>query len=101
MNCTRGFGLPLEIGLLAVSQRMLGREGREQVHQPGDDTGPARLVAGPKPGPVVAVEILVEQQAIAPVRIVLELRRSSVDRPTAIRAFRKMFDSRRAISSAT
>ena len=46
---------------------------REQVHEPGDDAGPAGLVAGAEAGAVVAVEVLVEQQAVAPVRIVLEL----------------------------
>ena len=49
----------------------------------GHDAGPARLVAGAEPGAVVAVEILVEQDVVAPVRIVLELLGAAVDRPPA------------------
>ena len=47
--------------------------------------GPAGLVAGPEPGPVVAVEVLVEQDEVPPVRVVLELlgrrRRPAAGRP--------------------
>src|SRR5262245_39671381 len=47
----------------------------EDVHhldQLGHQPGPSGLVAGPEPGAIVAVEILVEQDMIAPVRIGLE-----------------------------
>ena len=38
----------------------------------------------PEPGPVVAVEVLVEQDQVAPVRVVLEALRRAVDRPPAV-----------------
>jgi hypothetical protein len=41
-----------------------GVEGREQVHDAGYDPGPAGLMAGAEAGPIVAVEKLVEQDAI-------------------------------------
>ena len=50
----------------------------------GDDAGPAGLVAGAEPGAVVAVEVLVEEQQVPPVRIVLELLRAAVHRPAAL-----------------
>ena len=73
------------IRLLPSLHRLLGREGREQVHQAGDDPRPAGLVAGPEPGAVVAVEILVEQEAVAPVRVLLEGRVAAEDRAAAVR----------------
>ena len=44
---------------------------------------PAGLVAGPNARAVVAMEVLIEQQQITPVRILLELLRAAVDRPAA------------------
>ena len=58
----------------------------EQVQQRRDQGSPARLVAGAQPRAVVAVEVLVEQDVVAPVRIVLEFGRSAVDRPPAVGA---------------
>src|SRR3954470_7239040 len=49
------------------------------MHQPRDDSRPPGLMARPETRAVVAVEVLVEQEQIAPVRIGLKLRRSSVD----------------------
>ena len=46
--------------------------------------GPAGLVARAKAGAVVAVEVLVEEDVVAPVRVVLELLRAAVDRPAAL-----------------
>ena len=46
--------------------------------------GPAGLMAGAEAGAVVAVEVLVEQDEIAPVRVFLELPRAAVDRPPAV-----------------
>src|SRR5262245_45070485 len=69
----------------AEPEVLLQRAGREQVHGTGDDAGPSRLVARTEPGAVVAVEVLVEQHEIAPVRILLELLDPSVDRPPALR----------------
>src|SRR5215813_10448213 len=46
---------------------------------------PAGLMARPQPGAVVAVEILVEQQMIAPVLIVLKRRLTAEHRPATAR----------------
>ena len=58
-------------------------ETAEELDQFRDETGPAGLVAGPKAGAVVSVEVLVEQNVILPVRIGLEFLRASVNRPPA------------------
>src|SRR5262245_12341197 len=47
---------------------LLRRAGREEMHAARDDAGPAGLVARPEAGAVVAVEVLVEQHEVAPVR---------------------------------
>src|SRR5947209_10257780 len=52
----------------------------------GDEAGPARLVARADAGAVVAVEVLVEQNHVAPVRVALELLRVAEDRPAAVLA---------------
>src|SRR5262245_6627242 len=73
-------------GRLAHLEELLGRTGGEQVHAAGDDPGPAGLMARAEPGAVVAVEVLVEQDEIAPVGVLLELRAPSVYRPPPILA---------------
>ncbi len=65
-------------------QQGLGVDTPKQVQEGSDQSGPSRLVAGPEPRAVVTVEILVEQDQVAPVRIVLELGRPAVDRPLPI-----------------
>jgi hypothetical protein len=49
-----------------VLEEILGAGGREQVHEPRDDTRSSRLMARAEPGAVVPVEVLVEQNQIAP-----------------------------------
>src|SRR5687768_13531667 len=49
-----------------------------------DQTGPAGLVAGAKPGAVVAMEVFVKQQVILPVGICLEFFRAAENRTPAI-----------------
>ena len=71
-------------GLRSTPASCFGVEPPEQVEQRRDEPGPAGLVAGAEPGAVVAVEVLVEEDQVAPVRIVLELRRAAVDRPPPI-----------------
>src|SRR5206468_1636226 len=53
----------------------------EQVEKDSDQTGPPRLVAGAETRSVVTVEVFMEEDQIAPVRIVLELGGPSVNRP--------------------
>src|SRR5438046_6366097 len=68
---------------LAALQHLLGRPGREQVHGERDDTGPAGLMARAETGAVVAVEVFVEQDEIAPVRVFLEFPGRPVYGPSA------------------
>jgi len=62
-----------ERGGFSLLERILRIEKSKELDYFRHDTGPARLVAGAKAGAVVAVEILVEQDMVAPVRVVLEL----------------------------
>src|SRR5437773_4172519 len=54
------------------------------LHELGDETGPPRLMTGAEAGAVVAVEVFVEKQQIAPVRVALELLRVAVHGPSAV-----------------
>jgi len=65
-------------------QPFLGIDAPEEIEEERDEPRPARLVAGPEARAVVAVEILVEQNEIAPVRVVLELRAAAVDGPSSL-----------------
>ena len=53
------------------------------LHQLGDDARPPRLMAGAHSGAGVSVEIFVEQNQVAPVRIGLEFLKSAKDRSAA------------------
>ena len=59
-----------------------GVDASEEINQHRDTSRPTGLVTGAEPGAVVPVEVFVEQDQIAPVRIVLELVRPAVDRPS-------------------
>ena len=60
---TRLHGLHLrDTSQLAELQNLLRRRRGKQMQGPGDDSGPSGLVAGAEPGPVVAVEVFVEEQ---------------------------------------
>jgi hypothetical protein len=74
----------LGIGSLAAFESLLRRESRKEMCQAGDNACPSRLVAGAEAGPVIAVEVFVKQQAIAPMRIFLKLSGSSIDGAAAI-----------------
>src|SRR6516165_12729726 len=69
---------------LAEVEHLLGRARCEEVHQAGDDARPAGLMAGAEAGAVVAVEVLVEQHTVAPVRVVLELPGPAVHGPPPV-----------------
>src|SRR5262249_52543689 len=71
-------------GCLAEFEELLGCARREDVHDAGDAAGPPRLVAGADACAVVAVEVLVEQDQVTPVRVVLELARAAVYRAPAV-----------------
>src|SRR4051794_16514821 len=55
----------------------------EIVEQDCDQPGPAGLVAGADAGAIVAMKVLVEQEAVAPMRVILELPRGAEDGPPA------------------
>ena len=65
-------------------QQGFGIDTPEEFQERSNQTGPACLMAGAKPRSVVAVEVLVKQNQVAPMRIFLEFRRSPVDRPLPI-----------------
>lgn len=65
-------------------QELLRRHIRIPLDEPGDDAGPSGLVARSQPCTVVAVEVLVEEDVIAPVRVLLELRYGSKGRAPAV-----------------
>ena len=87
--------------LLAFQLQVFGLDTPEQVEEDRDQTGPPRLMAGAEPRAVVTVEVFMEEDQIAPVRIVLKLGGPSVNRPPAALSRRKVLDSRREISWAT
>src|SRR6266480_1224355 len=58
-------------GHLAQLKHLFSRGSRKEVHAACNDARPTGLMAGAQAGAVVAVEILVEQDEIAPVRIIL------------------------------
>src|SRR6516164_800221 len=60
-------------------EELLSIDAPKDVNQFGNQTSPAGLVASAKPGAVVSMEILVEQNVIFPLRITLELLGTSVD----------------------
>src|ERR1700755_1950070 len=61
-----------------------GVDGGEEMHDARDDARPARLVVRPDSGAVVAVEVLVELQVVAPVRVRLELLSAAVECAAAV-----------------
>src|SRR5215212_2479360 len=58
--------------------------GRGAVDEVGDDGGPAGLMTGADAGAVVAVEVLVKEDVVAPVRVCLHHLGRAEDRATAI-----------------
>src|SRR5262249_31107617 len=68
----------------AEFEDLLGRGGCEQMHGSGNDPGPARLVTGAEPGAIVAVEVLIEQDKVAPMWVLLKPPRASIYRPPTI-----------------
>src|SRR5215470_5035262 len=55
-----------------------------QLDEPGDQPGPSGLMARAETRAVVAVEVLVEQDVITPVRVRLELLRAAIDGAPAL-----------------
>src|SRR5208337_2670472 len=68
---------------LASLKQLLRIEQSEKLDQLRNQSCPSRLVTRSEPGAVISMEILVEQDVVAPVRVGLEFLRSTVDRPPA------------------
>src|SRR3954468_6511640 len=68
---------------LAGFEELLRRDRREQVQEASYDSRPTGLVARSQAGPVVSVEVLVEEDEVLEVRIVLELPGAPIHRPPA------------------
>src|SRR5829696_9948591 len=73
-----------EVGAEVGGQQVLRSRVAAHLDHSSHETGPARLVAGPEPGAVVAVEVLVELQHVLPVGIALEALGPAVHRPAAV-----------------
>src|SRR5215203_962429 len=61
-------------------------ETAEQIEEHRGQTCPPGLMAGAQPRSVVTLEELIEEDQVAPVRILLELGGATVDRPASVRA---------------
>jgi hypothetical protein len=62
-----------ERGLIAYFQSPLGIEDAVKLDEFSNKSGPAGLVAGAQPGTIVAMEVFIEEDVVAPVGIALEL----------------------------
>src|SRR5258707_6277143 len=74
-----------ECGLSTCSQDPRGVQEAKELDEFGHESCPAGLVTGAQPGTIVAMEVFVEVDVVAPERIVLELFRAAVDGSSAIR----------------
>src|SRR5436190_81787 len=62
------------------------------LHQLRDQGCPAGLMTGTNPSPIIAVEIFVKRNKVAPVRICLKLLHSAEHRPPAVLILLKDLD---------
>src|SRR5438270_6925605 len=68
----------------AFCKHLPGIQNSVKLNDLGHQSSPAGLMAGAQSGAVVAVEIFVEQDMVAPVGIALELFCAAIDRPPAM-----------------
>ena len=71
-------------GLPAHLQGPRGIQGTVKLDQFGHEPGPAGLMAGTEARAIIAVEVLVKEDVIAPVGIALELLTAAVDGAPAL-----------------
>src|SRR5215472_18635013 len=71
--------LMFERGSLSTGKKRVRIDLPIEMNQPSYDSGPSCLMTGAQSSSVVTVEIFVKQNVVAPVRVVLELLRASVD----------------------
>src|SRR5580765_1731882 len=65
----------------APSKELLSIDPAEELNHFADQTGPASLMACAQAGAVIAVEVLVKEDEILPMRIRLEFLGASICRP--------------------
>src|SRR5258708_20403976 len=74
-----------ECGLSTCSQAPRGVEEAKELDEFGHESCATGLVTGAQPGTVVAMEVFIEVDVVAPVGILLELFRATVDGSPAMR----------------
>src|SRR5208337_2044691 len=72
-------------GAAAAGAQCLGADAAEQQRKQSRGPGPAGLVTGADAGSVVAVEVLIEQHQVAPVRVGLQDRLPTMHGTAAVR----------------
>src|SRR6266481_166596 len=74
-----------ECGLSTCSQDPRGVQEAKELDEFGHESCPTGLVTGAQPGTIVAMEVFIEVDVVAPVGIRLELFRAAVDGSSAMR----------------
>src|SRR5689334_4215431 len=75
--------------MLAEFEHLFRRRGCKQVHGARDDARPAGLMTRAQARAVVAMEIFVKQDAVAPVRIFLDLLLAAIHWPATVLVFKE------------
>ena len=75
--------LAFERRYLAAFEQLLRVEEAEELDQLRHDARPPGLVTRTEAGPIVAVEVFVEEDVVPPVRILLKLLGAAVHRPAS------------------
>ena len=65
--------MPVDCGRSPSLKKLVATGVGKEIHKWSNQIGPTGLVAGPQPGPVIAVEVFIEKHMIAPVGVVLKL----------------------------
>lgn len=73
-----------ERGLPAHLQGPLRVQGAVKLNDLGHESGPSGLVAGAQPGAIVAMEVFIEENVVAPVGIALEFIGAPIDGSSAV-----------------
>src|SRR5262249_61354341 len=68
----------------AEIESLLCRYARKDIHESGNDSRPTGLMARSQSRPVVAMEVLVEQEVVTPMHIRLELLGATIDGTGAV-----------------
>src|SRR5438270_825568 len=80
------------VNLLTALEQRGSIDRSKEMDESGDQSCPSGLVARSKSCSVIAMEVFVKQQIVAPVRISLELFRSSIQRQAPVLIAKKNTD---------